>query len=136
MNPEAKARKRQRDRARAKEKKAAAKTVSSQAASPVTTKPAAHAGNSSKSSSDSTPLAVSTSNKVPYSKVLNKKFLTPQDGEVYEKLIHDHYQNFVHIPADQMTPSNFHGTTKAVLERLRDADYYQVRDFEEDNRGY
>jgi hypothetical protein len=35
------------------------------------------------------------------------------------------YQGFVHIPATQLTPHDFHQRSRAALERLRDADYYQ-----------
>jgi alpha-ketoglutarate-dependent dioxygenase FTO len=53
-----------------------------------------------------------------------KKYLTPEDGQAFQDLIHDHYQGFVHVPADQVA-SNFDQTAKAAFERLRDANYYQ-----------
>jgi hypothetical protein len=54
-----------------------------------------------------------------------KKFLTSQDGAEFEKLLKAKYQGFVHIPASQLTPHDFHQSSKAALERLRDANYYQ-----------
>jgi len=54
-----------------------------------------------------------------------KKFLTPQDGELYQDLVKNHYQGFVHIPVDEIRPSNFHQTAKVAFERLRDSGYYQ-----------
>lgn len=55
----------------------------------------------------------------------SKKYLTPQDGTAFHDLVRDHYQGFVHIPADQVTPSNFHQIAKTAFEHLRDANYYQ-----------
>jgi alpha-ketoglutarate-dependent dioxygenase FTO len=54
-----------------------------------------------------------------------KKFLMPQDGAEFDKLLKEKYQGFVHIPASQLTPRDFHQRSRAALERLRDANYYQ-----------
>jgi hypothetical protein len=55
-----------------------------------------------------------------------KKLLTSQYGKSFDQMIEDHYKGFVHVPVDQLSPSNFHNLAKAALERLRDAKYYQV----------
>jgi hypothetical protein len=57
----------------------------------------------------------------------HKKFLTPQDGAEFTRLVEEKYRGFVHVAANQISPSNFHQRAKAALERLRDANYYQVR---------
>jgi hypothetical protein len=57
----------------------------------------------------------------------HKKFLTPQDGTEFTRLVEEKYRGFVHVAANQVSPSNFHQRAKAALERLRDANYYQVR---------
>jgi len=57
--------------------------------------------------------------------VQGKKFLSEDDGQMFQEQVHRHYQGFVHIPAEQVTPSNFHQIAKAAFERLRDANYYQ-----------
>jgi hypothetical protein len=54
--------------------------------------------------------------------------LTPQDGNVFRTVLRDEYQGFVHEPTSSVDTS-FHNRSKAVLERLRDANYYQVRYF-------
>lgn len=59
----------------------------------------------------------------------HKKFLTPQDGPEFTRLVDEKYRGFVHVAANQVTPSNFHQQAKAALERLRDANYYQVSGF-------
>ena len=127
MNPKAKARKRQRDRARAKEKKAAVRALSSKddVGSPLTTVKKTNVGD--QRSRSPLPVVSSTSSKTGASSAAftNQKFLTPQDGEMFEQLMDNHYQGFVHLSADDVTPSNFHQNSKAALERLRDANYYQ-----------
>lgn len=54
-----------------------------------------------------------------------KKFLMPQDGAEFDNLLKAKYQGFVHIAASQLTPHDFHQRSRAALERLRDANYYQ-----------
>lgn len=54
-----------------------------------------------------------------------KKYLTPQDGLAFENLVSNHYQGFVHVPADQIPSPDFHERAKSAFERLRDASYYQ-----------
>jgi hypothetical protein len=54
-----------------------------------------------------------------------KKFLMPQDGAEFDKLLKEKYRGFIHIPASQLTPHDFHQRSRAALERLRDANYYQ-----------
>lgn len=130
MNPKAKARKRQRDRARSKERKEAARAGASQELTHQKTRPLEHVETSSNSTLGlSEKPIVSIAQPSPHT-VLKKKFLTQQDGEDFEKLVNEHYQGFVHIPADDLTPSNFHRTAKAAFEKLRDANYYQVRNNE------
>jgi hypothetical protein len=135
MNPKNKAKNRQRDRARAKEKKLVAagnvkevEVESSSAAVQSTLAEFASDDSSSESSSQSASIPDATSKTTPsYSSLVsNKRFLTPQDGKPYHELIQDHYQGFVHLPADEVTPSNFRQLAKTALERLRDANYYQV----------
>lgn len=59
-----------------------------------------------------------------YTKI-DKKFLTQLDGKAFDDLVHDHYRGFVHVPAEEVRPANFHENAKAALEHLRDANYYQ-----------
>eukprot|EP00980_Cylindrotheca_fusiformis_P028044 scaffold22577_cov122-Cylindrotheca_fusiformis.AAC.23 len=59
---------------------------------------------------------------------LTKGFLTSGDGEAFENLLRNHYQGFVHVPVDKLVPSNFYAQAKQAFERLRDANYYHVRD--------
>lgn len=56
---------------------------------------------------------------------IQKKFLTEEDGVAFSDLVKDHYNGFVHVPGDQVQPSNFHVKAKAALQHLRDANYYQ-----------
>jgi hypothetical protein len=110
MNTKAKARKRQRDRARGKEKKS---TIES------------------KSSPDKE--VIKTKNEITIKKPeiesnsTGKNFLTSDEGEAFETLLRDHYKGFEHIPADKLIPSDFHQHAKKAFERLRDANYYHVR---------
>ena len=51
-------------------------------------------------------------------------FLTPRDPE-FEDHVSNHYQGFVHCSVDDLEPLDFHQRSRAALERLRDANYYQ-----------
>jgi hypothetical protein len=123
MNPKAKARERQR-------KKAAAQALASEAAYTNTEDPkkqhvAEDDDDSSKASSQQQQER-SSDNNIIKAVHYGKKFLTSQDGKSFDQMIKDHYQGFVHVPADQLSPTNFHNLAKSALERLRDANYYQV----------
>jgi len=54
-----------------------------------------------------------------------KRYLTPQDGADFDRLLEEKYQGFAVIPAPQVSPS-FHQKAKAAFEKLRDSGYYQV----------
>lgn len=75
--------------------------------------------------SSSPPVSLS-SKPVSSSLTFNRIFLTPEDGQIFDQVVRDHYQGFVHVPKN-VGGSNFHENNKAILERLRDANYYQVR---------
>ena len=57
--------------------------------------------------------------------LLNKKFLSSEDGTVFEDHMSNHYKGFLHVPVNQLTPPNFHEKAKQAFEKLRDAQYYQ-----------
>jgi hypothetical protein len=108
MNSKAKARKRQRERAKNKGDLVAKGSASSTEEDTNTSK-------TTLSNNDGGTLSSESSSKL---ELLGKKFLTPQDGSMFQAVLRDKYQGFVHVPTN---------TSKAVLERLRDANYYQVR---------
>ena len=51
-------------------------------------------------------------------------FLTPQCPG-FDQHVQDHYHGFVHCSVDDLQPFDFHERSRANLERLRDANYYQ-----------
>lgn len=53
-----------------------------------------------------------------------KKFLSSQDGESYQIALDTIYNGFAVLPADEM-PRSFHSRSRATLEALQDAGYYQ-----------
>ena len=149
MNAKAKKRKRQKERARSKEKKkelhdisgngdnaAIASTVSSDLHTlkdvPTGFQPNKLSTVSSSSTSPSFSNRLEKSNNSPTFKPYSlpsdgKKYLTPENGSEFDRLVKEQYEGFVHVSANQVTPSNFHQRAKSALERLRDSNYYQVR---------
>jgi len=58
-----------------------------------------------------------------------KKFVSSEDPD-FSAVVKKHYNGFVHVPARELTPSNFYSDAKAAFERLRDSNFYHVRSLE------
>ena len=55
---------------------------------------------------------------------VGKKFLSSEDGESYQLALDTIYNGFAFLPADEI-PRSFHSRSRAALEALQDAGYYQ-----------